>query len=147
MSVPVVSQETTYAGFWIRTLAHVIDGTLLTLIILPLNLWVYGAEYVTDSKLIAGPFDFVISWVLPAIAIILFWNYREATPGKMWLGIRVVDAETLGHPSTRQYVARYFGYIVSIVPLLLGLFWVAWDPRKQAWHDKLARTVVLRRTQ
>ena len=147
MSDPVVSQETTYAGFWIRTLAHLIDGTLLSLIILPINLYVYGAEYVTHSKLIAGPFDFVISWVLPAIAIILFWNYREATPGKMWLGIRVVDAETLGHPSTRQYVARCFGYIVSIVPLLLGLFWVAWDPRKQAWHDKLARTVVLRRTQ
>ena len=39
---------------------------------------------------------------------------------------------------------RYLGYYVSIIPLFLGLIAVAFDPRKQGWHDKLAGTVVVR---
>jgi uncharacterized RDD family membrane protein YckC len=70
--------------------------------------------------------------------------YRQATPGKMAIGARVVDATTGGAPSTRQLVIRYLGYYVSTIPLLLGLIWVAFDPRKQGWHDKLAGTVVVR---
>ena len=33
---------------------------------------------------------------------------------------------------------------VVMIPLMLGLFWVAWDRRKQGWHDKIARTVVIK---
>jgi len=55
-----------------------------------------------------------------------------------------VDAETGAKPSRRQLVIRYLGYYVASIPLLAGLAWVAFDPRKQGWHDKLARTVVVR---
>ena len=41
-------------------------------------------------------------------------------------------------------VGRYFAYFVSTIPLGLGCFWVAWDERKQAWHDKLAHTLCVR---
>ena len=34
--------------------------------------------------------------------------------------------------------------VVSVAPLLPGLFWIGWDRRKQSWHDKLAHTVVIR---
>jgi len=71
-------------------------------------------------------------------------RYRQATPGKMAIGARVVDATTGQAPSTRQLVIRYLGYYVSTIPLMLGLIWVAFDPRKQGWHDKLAGTVVVR---
>lgn len=70
--------------------------------------------------------------------------YRQATPGKMAISARIVDAGTGGPPSTAQLVVRYLGYFVSTIPLCLGLLWVAFDPRKQGWHDKLARTVVVR---
>jgi uncharacterized RDD family membrane protein YckC len=83
--------------------------------------------------------------VAPAVATVLFWMYRQATPGKMALGLRVVDATTGRPASTGQLVGRYLGYYVSMIPLLLGLLWVAFDPRKQGWHDKLAHTVVVRR--
>ena len=83
-------------------------------------------------------------WGLPAIAIVLFWIYRQATPGKIAIAARIVDAETGGKPSTRQLVIRYLGYYVSMLPLLAGIVWVAFDPRKQGWHDKLAGTVVVR---
>ena len=81
---------------------------------------------------------------MPALAIVLFWIYRQATPGKMAIGARIVDAYTGGQPSTKQLVIRYLGYYVSSIPLFLGLIWVAFDPRKQGWHDKLAGTVVVR---
>jgi uncharacterized RDD family membrane protein YckC len=62
----------------------------------------------------------------------------------MLIGAEVVDAQTGAALSVRQSIGRYFGYYVSILPLLLGLAWVAFDPRKQGWHDKLAGTVVVR---
>ena len=43
-----------------------------------------------------------------------------------------------------QAIGRYLGYYVSIFGLMIGFAWVAFDPRKQGWHDKLARTLVIR---
>jgi uncharacterized RDD family membrane protein YckC len=70
--------------------------------------------------------------------------YRSATPGKMMLGLRIVDARSGAAMGRGQSVGRYLGYFVSIIPLFMGLVWVAFDPRKQGWHDKLAGTVVIR---
>ena len=134
-----------YAGFWSRVLASLIDTVLMCVVVLPILLSVYGPEYFDSERLLAGPLDFLLTWVLPAIAVILFWIYKEATPGKMALGMRVVDATSGGRASTAQYVGRYCGYYVSILPFCLGLLWVGWDARKQGWHDKLAGTVVVRR--
>lgn len=97
-----------------------------------------------DSTLVKGPADVLITWVLPAVAVILFWIYRQATPGKMAISARIVDAKTGNPPSAGQLIGRYFGYFVSMLPLFLGLIWVAFDRRKQGWHDKLAGTVVVR---
>lgn len=134
-----------YAGFWIRVGAALIDSLLVTMVILPLLVAVYGWGYFGDqTPMIAGPADFLISWVAPAIAVIAFWLYRQATPGKMVLSLRVVDADTGGTLSVGQSVGRYLAYYVSMIPLLLGFIWVAFDRRKQGWHDKLAGTVVIR---
>ena len=88
--------------------------------------------------------DLLLNWIFPALAVIVFWIYRQATPGKMVIGARIVDARTGQPPSTGQLIGRYFGYYVSMIPLCLGLLWVAFDARKQGWHDKLAGTVVIR---
>ena len=101
-------------------------------------------EYFKAEMIIAGTWDFLISWVLPAVAIIMFWIYRSATPGKMVVKAKIVDAKTGDKPSTGQFIGRYFGYFVSMIPLMLGIIWVAFDKRKQGWHDKLAGTVVIR---
>ena len=78
------------------------------------------------------------------MAVIVFWIYRQATPGKMAIGARIVDAKTLGKPSTGQLIGRYLAYYVSIIPLMLGIIWVGIDARKQGFHDKLAGTLVIR---
>lgn len=134
-----------YVGFWARVAAAVIDTILVLLVCAPLVTWIYGPDYwLGAGGWIAGPADFVINWLLPAVAVILFWMYRQATPGKMAIGAKIVDAKTGEKASTGQLIGRYLAYYISIFPLMLGILWVGFDPKKQGWHDKLAGTVVVR---
>jgi uncharacterized RDD family membrane protein YckC len=137
-------QSVEYVGFWPRVGASIIDTILALIVCLPLVYMVYGRDYWTSIKLVQGPADFLITWVAPAVAVILFWIYRQATPGKMLIHAKIVDAKTGGKPSTGQLIGRYLAYYVSTFPLLLGFVWVAFDARKQGWHDKLAGTLVIR---
>lgn len=139
-------QTIEYAGFWIRVGAAIIDTLLIMVITLPLLVGIYGWDYFDAdiTGFIAGPADVLISWVLPAVAVILFWMYRQATPGKMLLSLRIQDANTGGRLSWGQSIGRYLAYFVATLPLALGLIWVAFDKKKQGWHDKLAHTVVVK---
>ena len=134
-----------YAGFWIRTGAAIIDSLLVLMVVMPLLTSIYGTDYWLTEVNMQGPLDALINYVLPAVAVILFWVYKSATPGKMLTKLKIVDARTLGHPTTPQFVGRYLGYYLATLPLLLGIIWVAFDKRKQGWHDKLAGTVVIHR--
>jgi uncharacterized RDD family membrane protein YckC len=142
----MTTESIEYAGFWVRVGAALIDTVLLLGVSLPLLVAIYGWSYFDPSRtgFFAGAADFLISWVAPAAAIVAFWLYKQATPGKMMLGARVVDATTGNTLTVGQSIGRYLGYFVSTIPLGLGLIWVAFDPRKQGWHDKLAGTVVIR---
>lgn len=144
LAVTPAADELEYVGFWARVGASLIDTVLVLIVCAPLVTWVYGIEYWSSEAFLQGPADFLINWLLPAIAVILFWTYRQATPGKIAIAARIVDAATGGKPSTRQLVVRYLGYYVSMLPLMAGIVWVAFDQRKQGWHDKLAGTVVVR---
>ena len=141
-----LAENVEYVGFWARVGACLIDTVLAMLIIVPLSLAVYGTSYFSfsNTELVSGPADVLISWVLPAVAVVLFWIYRQATPGKMAISARVVDAKTGGTLGVGQSIVRYLGYFVSTIPLGLGLLWVAFNPKKQGWHDKIAGTVVVR---
>ena len=143
--MPIDASEFEYAGFWIRVWAALIDTFLVVLITTPILGALYGWEYGRQaSEAPFRPTEFLITWILPALAVILFWRYRAATPGKMVIGARIVDAKTGEAPSVAQLVGRYLAYFVSTTPLCLGLIWVGFDRRKQGWHDKLASTVVIR---
>jgi uncharacterized RDD family membrane protein YckC len=136
--------ELEYVGFWLRLWASIIDTVLVLVIVAPVVSWIYGAEYWISGEIIQGPADFLITWVLPAVAVVLFWIYRQATPGKMAIGARIVDATTGGKPTTGQLIGRYLAYYVSTLPLLIGFIWVGIDKRKRGFHDMLAGTVIVR---
>jgi uncharacterized RDD family membrane protein YckC len=138
--------ELEYAGFWIRVGAALIDTLVLMIITVPLLTMIYGADYWLSTSAVQGIWDLLLSYVLPAVAIILFWTYKSATPGKMALRLKVVDATTGGAVPTGRLVVRYCGYFVSMIPLFLGFIWVGIDRKKQGWHDKMAGTVVVRTT-
>jgi uncharacterized RDD family membrane protein YckC len=137
-------EELEYVGFWPRLGASLIDTVLGAMILYPILYALYGREYFASDNLVAGGGDFIMTHVFPAIAIIVFWVYKSATPGKMAIRAKIVDAKTGRPPSKGQLIGRYFAYYISTIPLCLGFLWIAWDPRKQGWHDKLAGTVVVR---
>jgi uncharacterized RDD family membrane protein YckC len=135
-----------YAGFWIRFWASVIDSILVMVITYPLLYAIYdwvGLDY-TSGRPSVGFVDILLTWILPVVAVIWFWVAKQATPGKMLLSLRVVDAKTGGSLSVAQSLVRYVGYFVSAIPFCLGLIWVGFDSKKQGWHDKIAGTVVVR---
>jgi uncharacterized RDD family membrane protein YckC len=134
-----------YAGFWIRVLAALIDTVLVLCVVVPLMGWFYGWDVAFGADDGFRPLLFAIEYLLPALATLVFWRYRAATPGKIAIRARIVDARTGGPPSLLQLILRYLGYYVSIFPLCLGLIWVGIDRRKQGFHDKIARTVVIRK--
>jgi uncharacterized RDD family membrane protein YckC len=138
----VENQE--YAGFWIRVAAALIDTIVFVIVFaIPLTL-IYGSGYWTSQEPASGVLDIVIRYIAPIFITVWFWTKYLGTPGKMALRLRVVDARTGQAISTPQAIGRYFGYYVSILPLLLGFIWVGIDKKKQGFHDKLAGTVVIR---
>lgn len=142
--------EFKYAGLWNRIVATIIDTILILIFTLPLLVFAYGwDEYFylaadDDAPFILGWADFLISWVLPFIVTMLFWVYKQATPGKMAVSVKILDAKTGLPASTTKLALRYFATIVAALPLFLGLFWIAFDKKKQGLHDKIAGTVVVK---
>jgi uncharacterized RDD family membrane protein YckC len=68
---------------------------------------------------------------------------RGQTIGKMLMGIRVVRTD--GEPlRASDAILRYLGYYLNSAVMMLGWLWAAWDEDRQGWHDKLARTVVVK---
>ena len=134
-----------YAGFWLRFCAKIIDSILFILLLIPLPL-IYGfGQYLNSGPLsYLGVWHILLELILPITLTILLWLRFSATPGKMFLKLKIVDTKTSGPISFRQALIRYIGYLPSFYCLLLGILWVAFDKRKQGWHDKLASTAVIR---
>ncbi len=74
---------------------------------------------------------------------VLFTGLRGQTPGKMLLGIRVVD-ERGALPGLRRAIMReIIGKLISSTILYIGFLAPLWDRQRQAWHDKIAGTYVV----
>lgn len=138
------SRNLEYAGFWVRVGACLIDTLILVAVSFPILYLFYGQSYLNNEISGSSPIKFITDWILPLIATVLFWTYKSATPGKSAFSLRVLDERT-GRPlTTPQALARYFGYFVSMLTLGIGVLWIAFDPKKQSFHDKIASTVVVR---
>jgi uncharacterized RDD family membrane protein YckC len=118
-------------GFGARLAACALDAMLV---------FVTAGPLVALIGLGAAPVLFI---VLPALATIFCWHRYGATPGKITFSARIVDARSGGRPSVPRLAIRWLAYIISAAPLFLGFAWIAIDRRKQAWHDKIAGTLVI----
>ena len=136
--------DVVYAGFGQRVLANIIDGVLMSAWMIPALYYFYGDALLTDPHFIMGPADFIISWVLPMLGVLVLWDRKQGTLGKLILRLRIVDAESLQPLSRKQELVRYLGYFLSTLPLGLGFLWIMFDSRKQGLHDRLAGSVVIR---
>ena len=148
--------EQTYAGFWIRFLAWVIDSIVVGFAYgLPLSLLFpqHGLstcpQFASAGMCVSTAHYYLAATTWPDFALtglyfVLMWWLIGGTLGQHVLGLRVVDAASGARISVLQSIGRFFGYLLSIWVLCLGLIWVGVDTYKQGWHDKLAHTYVLR---
>jgi uncharacterized RDD family membrane protein YckC len=140
----MANREIEYAGFWLRVAASLIDTVMLLILLFPLLSFIYGMSYWTEQRPSPDILDIALNYIAPMLIVILFWIYKSATPGKLILKMKIVDANTLQQAKTGQLIVRYLGYYLSAIPLFLGLIWVGIDKRKQGFHDMLANTVVIK---
>ncbi len=153
-----VAAEPQYVGFWARFLAMIIDSLWITVIMVLVILAIFGDDFMaatmtapnSSAEMAAATGagaagSLLVQLLLPALLVVAFWVYKSATPGKMVISAEIVDAKTLGKPSTGQLIVRYIGYYISTFIFGLGFLWVAFDKRKQGWHDKIAGTLVIKR--
>ncbi|MBF0369650.1 MAG: RDD family protein [Magnetococcales bacterium] len=135
-------EERRYVGFWVRTLASIIDTIVIVICTVPVIIFTMKDTIDTNGPpQLPLQAELILDFSV-AIAVILFWKFKSATPGKMLFNAIITDAKTGGPPSTKQLIIRYLGYIPSTLFLFMGFFWIAFDKKKQGWHDKLADTVV-----
>ena len=131
-------------------LALVIDSLFFAALSYLLLYILFGGAYFDWLKESHGIFasyagwDALINNALPIVITLFCWVKLKGTPGKLLLGCQVVDAKTFQPVTLGQAVLRYVGYVISLLPVGLGFFWIAWDKRKQGFHDKIANTVVIR---
>ena len=132
--------ELEYVGFWPRAFAGVIDLGLLAALLYPLlQLLERGPE-----RFLMGGSLTLLSLLLCAAAGALFYLSPGTTPGMMAISAIVVDERTGCPPSLPQRIGRSLALVLALAPLGLGFLWAAFQPKKQAWHDKLAGTLVVR---
>ncbi len=171
------------AGWWQRVLALVIDSVLIgivgAIIALPWlrDAWDIYADWIDDAlrtsdagttgsidtaqlqRDLARPLAIIgaINLALGFCYHVGFLMWRQATPGKLVLGLRVRLRERPGPMPLATVLLRWVGqfgpgifslipYVGSITALysLLDYLWPLWDDKKQAIHDKIAKTNVVR---
>lgn len=153
---PPSPPATAPAGFWLRVAAMLIDGVILGFAMgaLVLGLAVVGGFAAASMSDAASPLLGAVVMVAWVTAMAGQWAYfafmesssRQATLGKMALGLTVTDlgGRRLG---LGRATGRYFAKILSTLPLHLGYLLAAFTERKQALHDLVAGTLVVRRGQ
>lgn len=160
---PAAAPAGLYAGFWLRVVAAIIDGLILTI---PLGavFFLMMASALPSLMRSSDPMTVMIT-VLPRLLMLLliylagswlYWGLLEssawqATLGKMALGLYVTDLAgnrvTFGRASGRFFAGRGIGAI----PYLGGLYFLiscimaGFTEKKQALHDMMASCLVLRK--
>lgn len=155
-----------YPGFNRRMLAATIDSIILLIftpvvnVLAPVNTESLG-RYTIDQHdpdaprrfmlhVLHNP-EFVHSWttnfmmqmVFWAVYSAIFWHFWAATPGKMLLRMKVVNAKDEGPITDLQIFFRSFGYLISASFFCLGFFWIALNRKHRGWHDYLGDTIVV----
>lgn len=144
-----------YGGFWRRLWALVLDVIILNIITIPINLIVGGPNFA--DLLEPDPSPERIMAVLSHMGALMFfvslvqWIYfgflessqRQATLGKMALGLRVTDMQGR-RISFARATGRYFAHYITACTFLIGYIIQLFTQKRQALHDIIAGTLVVR---
>lgn len=134
-----------YAGFWIRFVAIFLDSIISVIFSVILTFVLRMAVGFDTEDMMATLLINLFSAVFGLIYYAGFESSKyQATLGKQMMGIYVTDES--GAPiSFLRATGRYFAKIISSVILLIGFIMAAFTSKKQALHDMIASTLVLKR--
>jgi uncharacterized RDD family membrane protein YckC len=149
-----------YAGFWLRFLAYVIDSIVISLVVmaiaiplilvLGLGAGLSGAGGDPNPAAIMALISLYFGFIIAAVVgQWMYFAYSEsstwqATLGKRLLGLRVTDLNG-GRIGFGRATGRFFGKILSGMILNVGFIMAGFTEKKQALHDMLASTLVVRK--
>jgi uncharacterized RDD family membrane protein YckC len=122
-----------------RLVAYLVDGLFLSV----LGGLAGAIGGVVDSGIWVAFWSLLVPFLVGVIYFVRPYSTSGQTWGKRLVGIRVVSID--GSPlSLGKGILRWLGYFVSALPFDLGYLWAIWDKDKQAWHDKMAGTIVVK---
>lgn len=154
-----------YAGFWLRFVAYLVDSFIVGIAVLALFIPFFflmggvamleSLSHVGHGPLDPAQFTAILSLVfaLLGVSIILSWLYfsylesgeKQATWGKQILSIYVTDLSG-NRISFGRASGRFFAKIITrLIPFWIGYIMAGFTERRQALHDMIASTLVLRR--
>ncbi|GAB4162581.1 MAG: RDD family protein [Rickettsiaceae bacterium] len=99
------------------------------------------ASYATANKFFTYfGLVFTLNTLFMGAYFVFFWRKFNATPGKMIMRMRVVDADDFSTPSTYRLIKRFVSYVTA----LIGIWSIIFNKRGMSLHDKIANTVVIK---
>lgn len=141
------TQTIEVVGFGRRLAASLLDGLLLGfltfILVTVIGFVILLIDIFRPDQVV--PFDtfiIVAAAILSLVYYVGYWSTSGQTLGKTMLGLKVVD-RTGSPPATGKAVLRYLGYLISAAIFSLGFVWIAFDQKRQGWHDKIAGTYVV----
>lgn len=135
--------EKFYGGFWVRVMAYAIDVIVLS---------IGGAIFGVMARITGmDPLDPMgqLMLLMANFSFAFIYNVGmnfvfAGTIGKRILGLQVLDVKTLERITFTQSCLRSFMQIISGLVICLGYIAVAFNKKKQGWHDTVAGTVVVK---
>jgi len=140
-----VSGPVLYAGFWRRFVAYVIDAIAVNIVIL---IAVFVVSLILGFARTSSDVSSVAGGIVALIIALLYYPLQEsseaqATIGKRALGLKVttLDGRRIGFG---RALGRFFAKILSGLIFMIGYIMAAFTEKKQALHDMIAGTLVIR---
>lgn len=152
--IPEPAKQPQYADWWSRLGGYVLDSFFFGLLSLPLVLMFFlilstseGLRYADDAIFIN-----IVGYILLIIGIIIITHFyyvipistRGSTYGRKIANVSYLDSTTLKYPSKLQVWFRLICYIFSSLIFMIGFFMPLWTEKKQALHDLIVNTIVIK---
>lgn len=141
-----------YGGFWLRFLAFHVDVIVLFVIRHPVALLFYllSDDFSAWGGLRRGANNIGLGILYSLINTVVWFLYftvltakQQKTLGKRLFGLKVLGEDLMPINMNKAFIREIFRFF-SVIPCCLGYIWAAFDSRKQTWHDKVAKTLVVK---
>ena len=131
------------AGFWMRFVAHICDGINSLIVIIPFE--VLGNYLHNHNHHSLANMNAFLGMAVTTYVLAMWIGDKGGSPLRVKTGVLVLDETDGSYIGIKRAFIRGLMSYVSQIVFMLGYLWMIWDPNKQTWHDKVAKSVVVQR--